>query len=107
MVGLLLCAVGVSISGWLPAWLGGEENLRADASSYFFIYACALPAVQLRQLSGSMLQCSGNMKTPSILNAAMCGLDVIFNWLLFFRITTFHSWESPFPEPTWEWRELP
>ena len=84
VVGLLLCAVGVSISGWLPAWLGGEENLRADASSYFFIYACALPAVQLRQLSGSMLQCSGNMKTPSILNAAMCGLDVIFNWLLIF-----------------------
>ena len=57
VVGLLLCAVGVSISGWLPAWLGGEENLRAGASSSFFIYACALPSVPLRHLSGSMLQC--------------------------------------------------
>lgn len=25
-VGLLLCAAGVSISGWLPVWLGGEER---------------------------------------------------------------------------------
>lgn len=83
-VGLLLCAVGVSISGWLPVWLGGEEAILEDASSYFFIYACALPAVQMRQLSGSMLQCSGNMKTPSMLNALMCGLDVVFNWLLIF-----------------------
>ena len=38
----------------------------------------------MRQLAGSMLQCSGNMRTPSILNAAMCGLDVIFNSLLIF-----------------------
>ena len=83
-VGLLLCAAGVSISGWLPVWLGGEEAILEDASSYFFIYACALPAVQMRQLSGSMLQCSGNMKTPSMLNALMCGLDVVFNWLLIF-----------------------
>ncbi len=83
-VGLLLCLAGVSISGWLPVWLGGEETIRRDASSYFFIYACALPAVQMRQLAGSMLQCSGNMKTPSVLNAIMCGLDVVFNWLLIF-----------------------
>ena len=83
-VGLLLCAAGVAVSGWLPVWLGGEEAILADASSYFLIYACALPAVQMRQLCGSMLQCSGNMKTPSMLNALMCGLDVVFNWLLIF-----------------------
>ena len=37
VVGLLLCAVGVSISGWLPAWLGGEGDLRAGARRSFFI----------------------------------------------------------------------
>lgn len=29
-----------------------------------------------------MLQCSGNMKVPSILNAIMCVLDVLFNLIL-------------------------
>ncbi len=83
-MGLLLAAVGMSISGWLPVWLDGDSEIQRDASSYFLIYASALPAVQLRQLSGSMLQCSGNMRTPSLLNALMCLEDVIFNGLLIF-----------------------
>ena len=83
-VGLLLAAAGMSISGWLPVWLGGDQAIRRDASRYFLIYASALPAVQLRQLSGSMLQCSGNMRTPSLLNALMCLEDVVFNALLIF-----------------------
>lgn len=31
-----------------------------------------------------MLQCSGDMKTPSFLNALMCVLDVVFNFFLIF-----------------------
>ena len=84
LFGTALSALAISISGGLPSWLGGDPEIQADASRYFFIYACAIPAVQIRQLAGSMLQCSGNMRTPSILNAAMCGLDVIFNSLLIF-----------------------
>lgn len=84
VVGALLCTAGTSISGALPAWLGGEAEILGDASSYFFIYSCALPAVQMRQLCGSMLQCSGDMRTPSLLNALMCVEDVVFNSLLIF-----------------------
>ena len=84
LVGVTLMVLGCTISPYLPGWLGGDPVIRVDASRYFFIYACALPAVQMRQLAGSMLQCSGNMRTPSLLNAIMCGLDVIFNSLLIF-----------------------
>ena len=84
LFGGVLSALGISASSGLPVWLGGDPEIQADASRYFFIYACAIPAVQIRQLAGSMLQCSGNMRTPSILNAAMCGMDVIFNSLLIF-----------------------
>ena len=83
-MGLLLAGIGMSISGRLPFWLGGDGQIRPDASSYFLIYASALPAVQIRQLSGSMLQCSGNMRAPSLLNALMCLEDVVFNALLIF-----------------------
>ena len=84
LTGCLLAALGISLSGCLPGWLGGDPVIRPDASRYFFIYCAALPAVQLRQLAGSMLQCNGNMRTPSLLNACMCGLDVVFNSLLIF-----------------------
>lgn len=85
---LLLSFACVLVSGSLPHWLGGSPEVCEDASRYFFIYACALPAVQFRQLGGSMLQCSGDMKTPSILNGIMCALDVIFNFFLIFPART-------------------
>lgn len=82
--GIVLSAVGIGISGFLPGWLGGEKEIRKNASRYFLIYACALPATQMRQTAGSMLQCSGEMRIPGRLNILMCVLDVLLNGLLIF-----------------------
>lgn len=81
---LLLAGVGVGISGVLPGWLGGGADIVSDASAYFLIYASFLPAMQLVYTAGAMLQASGNMKVPSILEIAMCVLDVLFNYLFIF-----------------------
>ena len=82
--GLIASAVGIGISSYLPVWLGGAEEIRGNASRYFLIYACALPAAQMRHTTGSALQCSGDMKVRSRLNIMMCGLDVVFNSFLIF-----------------------
>ncbi len=82
--GVLLSVTGILVSPHLPVWLGGEAAICEKASRYFWIFSCALPATQLRQLAGGMLQCSGDMKTPGMLNIAMCILNVAFNFLLIF-----------------------
>lgn len=76
---LVLLGVGAAVSGPLPRWLGGAPEVCRDASAYFFVFALAYPFSQLNSLMSSCLQCSGNMTVPSALNAAMCGLDVVFN----------------------------
>lgn len=81
---LMLAAIGMSISGMLPVWLGGDPSIRHDASLYFFIFSLFLPAMQTNFLAGGMLRCSGNMHIPSIMGVTMCALDVIFNFLLIF-----------------------
>lgn len=81
---LLLAGIGMSISGSLPGWLGGDESIRQDASRYFMIFSLFLPALQMVFLSGGMLRCSGNMHVPSMLGVVMCVLDVIFNFFLIF-----------------------
>lgn len=81
---LVLALIGVAIAGPLPRWLGGEEAIRADASAYFFIYAVFLPFMQIGLYGSTMLECSGEMLTPSVLYIGMCVLDVIFNFLLIF-----------------------
>ncbi len=92
--GLLLLTIGVSISGPLPTWLGGAEEIRGDATGYFMVFGLALPAVLTRHTCGSILQCSGDMRTPSFLNALMCLWDVVFNFLFIFptREITLGRW---------------
>ena len=84
LVSLFLMLCGILIAGRLPVWLGAAPELRSDASRYFLIFACSLPIVQINRLAGGMLQSSGNMRTPGMLNILMCMLDVVFNGLLIF-----------------------
>ena len=80
LLALLLCP-------FLPSWLGGGVQTCKFAKSYFFVYACSLPVVSLNSLTSSMLQCSGNMLVPGLLECVMCFLDVILNLLLIFSST--------------------
>ena len=78
----LLCLSGLLLSHPLPIALGGDPAICPDATAYFFVYSLMIPFSQLNSLSSSFLQCCGDMVTPSILNAIMCALDVLFNALL-------------------------
>lgn len=83
-VTIILVLCGVLIAGKLPVWLGASPELRSNASRYFLVFVCSLPIVQINRLAGGMLQSSGNMRTPGMLNIMMCMLDVVFNGLLIF-----------------------
>ena len=82
----LLCLLGLLIHARLPVWLGGEADIVRDAGLYFMTFAIMLPFSQMNALTASYLQCAGDMLTPSILNAVMCVLDVVFNALLIPRL---------------------
>lgn len=78
----LLALLGLGICRQLPCWLGGGTEICADASAYFLTFSLMLPFSQLNSLTAGFLQCAGDMVTPSVLNAVMCGLDVVCNALL-------------------------
>lgn len=82
---IMLAAFGAAISGALPRWLGGGDDIVGEASSYFLIFSLSLPLLQISFLSGAMLRCSGNTLFPGIVNVGMCVLDVIFNFFLIFN----------------------
>ncbi len=86
LISCLLSALGISVSFFLPAWLGGSKELWKDSSAYFLVCACAIPLMQMNSLAGSMLQCSGNMKVPGILESAKCLFDILFNAIFIFGL---------------------
>lgn len=81
---LLTGALACGLSGALPVWLGGEPAVCRGASTYFLVYGLTIPFQQCANISGGMLQCSGNVKVPSLIHVLMCLLDVVFNRLLIF-----------------------
>lgn len=81
---VIIAAIGVAISGFLPGWLGGTATVCPKASIYFFVFVAALPLLTMNYLAGGMLRCVGNMKVPGALNVMMCILDVVFNFFLIF-----------------------
>jgi len=98
-VSIPLALIGILLSSHLPQWLGADQTIWRDASDYFLFFAVFIPVRQINTLCMSMLQCSGNMKTPSILAAAMCGLDVVYNYFLIFptRVVSFFGMELIMP----------
>ena len=95
--GLLLMAAGLAISKSLPVWLGGEEAIRPAATAYFAILAMGLPLQIMNYVAGGMLQCSGNMTVPAILNTLTCIWNLILNAVLIFPTGTFRfsGWRIP------------
>lgn len=81
---VLLALVGLIICRPLPYWLGGSEEIAADATIYFAIFMLVMPFFQLNSLAGSMLKSSGDMRLPSIISVVMCVLDVAFNYVFIF-----------------------
>ena len=90
LLGIVICAACMAVSGRVPRWLGGGEEILADSIAYFRIYCVGIPFILIRQMSGGMMQSTGDMKTPSALSALVCLINVVLNMLLIFPARTVH-----------------
>ena len=79
-----LALLGIAIAPFLPGWLGGDSSILADATGYFLIWCAFLPVLHVCFTTCGMLQASGNMKVPSIVEICSCVLDVILNYVFIY-----------------------
>lgn len=84
IISVILTALCILISPFLPYWLGGNEEIAHDASWYFGICGASLPLMMIGRLSSSMLKCSGNIRIPSIISILTCVNDVVFNYIFIY-----------------------
>ena len=62
----------------LPRWLGGKKRF-GGMPALTLLFAITMPFMTMNRMAASFLQSAGNMVVPSVLNAMMCVLDVVFN----------------------------
>lgn len=56
LIGALISMAGLAVSGSVPRWLGGEEEILANSTAYFRIYCMSIPFILIRQLSAGMMR---------------------------------------------------
>ncbi|MBQ6505352.1 MAG: MATE family efflux transporter [Flexilinea sp.] len=84
--GLLLTAVCLAISPFLPGWMQAAPEIRDDASSYFFIVSFSLMFFVGNGMFAACMQAIKDTRTPMIINVSANALNVLLNWLLIYRV---------------------
>lgn len=96
---LVVMLIALLISRPLPLWLGGGTDIAPDSSTYFMIFAFAVPLMQLNNLASAMLKCEGNMRIASAMSVGLCVMDMVFNFLLIFPTRTISFLGMPLTLP--------
>lgn len=81
---ILGCGLGVltlSISPFLPGWLGADPEIRHDAGVYFAIVCSPMLFRASSIIFGSVLRATGNAKTPMLINTCMNAINITLNFL--------------------------
>jgi putative MATE family efflux protein len=94
ILGVGLGIITLSISPFLPKWLGGAPEVQRDASIYFAIICLPMLFRVASIVFGAVLRATGDMKTPMKANLIMNIVNVILNFLLIFDSRTIHVGSS-------------
>ena len=88
LFGVIMGSIGVAVSFPLPALLNADTEIRGGASLYFRIIACAMPFTFGANMFSAILRCSGDTKTPMVLNILINVLNVTLNFLFIYPVRT-------------------
>jgi len=99
ILGLCLGTLAFTISFSLPGWLGAEEDIAGPAGLYFRIMACGMPLTFGVQMISSMFRCSGDTKSPMILNTMINLINVVLNFLFIYPTRPLSVFGTEFTMP--------
>ncbi len=84
LFGVAIGLLAFGLAGPLPRLLGADEELVAPATAYFRIVSVGLPFNFCMAMLSAILRCSGDAKTPLVLNVAVNVLNMFFNFLFIY-----------------------
>lgn len=84
VVGLLLTAIVLTLSPWVPVWMQVDENIRELSEKYFFILYLPMLFRTAISIFGMVLRAAGDTKTPMVIGIAINIINVALNFLLIY-----------------------
>ncbi|WP_243187015.1 MATE family efflux transporter [Clostridium muellerianum] len=88
ILGIIMGIATLSITPFLPKWLGASSEIQRDASLYFGIICFPMLFRVATIVFGAVLRSTGDMKTPMKVNLIMNITNIILNFLLIYGTET-------------------
>lgn len=85
VVGLAALAAMELLSSLIPRWLGADPDVYPQAVAYLRFYVLGLPFSALLSVFSAILRCSGDTKTPLLLNSLANVTNVVLNFFLIYQ----------------------
>lgn len=85
--GVLLTAVSILLSPFIPTWMGAEEAIRADASEYFFIISLPMLFRTATTILGAALRAVQDTRTPMLISVVGNLMNVALNSLFIYGLS--------------------
>ena len=93
VIAIGICGVSMTIlmqiiAPYLPAWMGAEPAIRADATSFISILSYSYLFSMSVQICANILRCTGDTRTPLIFNVTTNLVNMALNFLLIYPTRT-------------------
>lgn len=88
VTGLVLGALSVGLSPFIPRWLGADPAIQRDASLYLGIICLPMVFRSANIIFSSVLRAAGDMRTPMRVNILVNVINVVLNFLLIYETRT-------------------
>ena len=95
VVGSLATLITVGLSGYIPAWMQVDPDIRTMASRYFLVLYIPMLPRTATIIFGTVLRAAGDTKTPMKVGAIVNVINVALNFLLIYptREISLFGWD--------------
>lgn len=83
-VGFLFLIALQLLGSYIPVWLGAESDVLPDAVRYLRLYALGMPCDAALFILSPVFRCTGDTKTPLILNTVSNLTNMVLNFFLIY-----------------------
>ena len=84
--GVLIGAIAVALSPFIPAWMGADASIRKQASVYFAIICTPMIFRCSSRIFGAAIRATKDTKTPMLINMSANVLNVVLNYVFIYMM---------------------
>lgn len=99
IVGIIFTTAALLLSNVIPVWMHAGEDIRTDASTYFFILYAPMLFRTATIMFGTCLRAAGDTRKPLYVNGIVNLVNIVLNYLMIYPSRTIRFFGLHFQMP--------